>query len=379
MASIHKDSRSPYWQAYYTLPGGKRVHRSTRQRDRKKALDICRTLERATEKARAGELTETVVRKLLDDVLESVGSSPLRKETVREFFRSWLADKELSTKAGVYRLYQRVSARFLEFLGQKADQTLSSVTPRDIAAWRTRRLSEEGVSVGTFLSDFRILKSAFASARRQGLILHNPADAVELPINKPLEREVFTPEEIRALLAVASIEWQTLIYLGYYLGARLSDAATLSWDCVDLTAGHIHYTQSKTGHQVVVPLHSDLHAHLLSIADNDNPHAHLCPTLAKRRTDGRRGLSAEFVRLMKEAGVDSLSVPAAKRSFSRKSFHALRHSFASELANAGVSPDVRMRLSGHQSAQTHKRYTHLEMAPLTQAIAMLPGVRPPKV
>jgi integrase len=376
VASVHKDSRSPYWQVYYTLPNGRRAHCSSRQRDRKKALDIARTLERAAEKARVGELTETLVRKLLDDVLESVGSAPLRKETVREFFRSWLADKALSTKAGVSRLYQRVSARFLGFLGPKADQPLSSLTPRDIAAWRTRRLSIEGVSAGTFLSDYRILKSAFAHARRQGLILHNPADAVELPINKPIEREVFAPEEIRALLAHASSEWQTLIYLGYYLGIRLSDAATLSWDCVDLSAGRIHYTQSKTAQAVIVPLHADLQAHLLGIADNDNPHARLCPALARRRTDGGRGLSSEFISLMRAAGVDPHPVQAAKRSFSRKSFHALRHSFSSALANAGVSLEVRMKLVGHASAQTHTRYTHLEWTPLQQAIARLPGVRP---
>ena len=80
---------------------------------------------------------------------------------------------------------------------------------------------------------------------------------------------------------------------------------------------------------------------------------------------------------MNAAGIDPLPVQAAKRSFSRKSFHALRHSFSSALANAGVGLDLRMKLVGHASAQMHTRYTHLEWAPLEQAIAMLPGVREP--
>jgi integrase len=81
---------------------------------------------------------------------------------------------------------------------------------------------------------------------------------------------------------------------------------------------------------------------------------------------------------MKQAGVDSRRVQAAKRSFARKSFHSLRHSFASHLALAGVSADLRMRLTGHKSAQTHLRYTHVELEPLRAAIAKLPTVRSPE-
>src|SRR6516162_1253175 len=106
MASIHKDPRgkSPYWYVAYALPDGRRVFRSSKQTDRKKAHDLARTLERAGERARAGELSETIVRKLLSDILESVGQRPLVSETVRSFFTSWLSGKKVSTKASVYRL-----------------------------------------------------------------------------------------------------------------------------------------------------------------------------------------------------------------------------------------------------------------------------------
>ena len=181
---------------------------------------------------------------------------------------------------------------------------------------------------------------------------------------------MFTLDELRALLAAASSEWQTLILLGYYLGARLSDAKAMRWSAVDLQSGQLRYTQGKTHEEVVVPIHSDLHAHLLSIAGSDNPDAFLCPVLAKRRNDGRLGLSTEFLAMMKAAGIDPLTVQSQKRSVSRKSYHGLRHSFASALANLGVSQEVRMRLTGHLSASAHKRYTHLQMAPLTQAISL---------
>jgi integrase len=373
MASIHKDPKSPYWQVFFTRADGKRIHRSTKQRDRKKALDICRAIERANEKARAGELTEALVRKLLNEVMDGVGESPVRSVSVRTFVETWLGYKRPAVRPGVLRLYRRALERFCDCLGAKADKPLASIVPGDIAAFQAARTSE--VSAGTALLDLKAVRSLLDNARRQGLIPSNPAEAIDLPANRPNTREVFTLDELRALLAVASDEWKTLILLGYYLGARLSDAKAMRWSAIDLANGQIRYTQSKTAEEVVVPIHSDLHAHLLAIAGSDNPDAFLCPVLAKRRNDGRLGLSTEFLAIMGAAEIDPLSVQAQKRSVSRKSYHALRHSFASALANLGVSQEVRMRLTGHLSASAHKRYTHLSMEPLTQASSLLPSVR----
>jgi integrase len=375
VASLHKDPRgkSPYWYCAFVLADGRRAFRSTKQTDRKKAWDVARALEKAGEKARSGELTEVAVRKLLDDVLESAGHQALSQGTARAFFTSWLAGKQIAVKPGVYRLYQLVSARFLEFLGDKADKPLVRVTPGDICAYRDARRA--GVSPGTLLLDFRIIKSAFTSARRQGLLLYSPAEAVELPPNRPLERTVFNGDEIRALLKVASQEWQLAILLGYYLGARLSDAVSLRWDSVDLARGLIGYTQGKTGRKVLAPIHQDLETQLLKMAGSDKPGGYLCPTLAKTRTNGGLGLSTQFKRLMKAAGVDEEQVQSAHNKFSRKSYHSLRHSFTSHLANLGVSADVRMKLVGHTTVDVHQRYTHLELEPLRAAIAALPLLR----
>ena len=53
---------------------------------------------------------------------------------------------------------------------------------------------------------------------------------------------------------------------------------------------------------------------------------------------------------------------------------SIRHSFTSALANAGVSPELRMKLTGHKSAEIHRGYTHLEMDTLKEAIKKLPGL-----
>jgi integrase len=141
---------------------------------------------------------------------------------------------------------------------------------------------------------------------------------------------------------------------------------------LDAKIGHFSCdAPAKTRTRVEVPIHPDLEARLLAIA-SDNPRGFLYPTLALTRVDGRRGLSRQFAHLMSAAARDQDQVRSARNAFSRKSFHPLRHSFSSALANAGVSADVRMKLTGHKSLDVHRRYTHVEMEPLKHAIAALP-------
>jgi integrase len=376
MASLHRHAKSPFWYVAYTKADGRRAFRSTGQQDKRKAWDVARTLEKTSRKARAGELSRSTARKLFDDLLDDIGENPLSKETVRSFFTAWLSGKEISVKPGVYKLYQKTVSKFLTHLGDKTLKSLSDITPGDIAAFRNFRLKAQGVSTGTFILDLKALRCAFNLARNQGLILHSPADAVDLPPVRRIERDIFNLEEIRALLdAAPNREWRTAILLGFFAGARLSDAVSIRWDCVALDKGQICYTQNKTGARVVVPIHADLEAQLLEVASHDNARGHLCPTLAKTPVEGRSGLSSQFIRIMEAAMVDAGQVQATKRRFRRKTFHSLRHSFASHLANVGISSDIRMKLTGHKSIDVHRSYTHIELAPLRAAISALPSLR----
>ncbi len=52
----------------------------------------------------------------------------------------------------------------------------------------------------------------------------------------------------------------------------------------------------------------------------------------------------------------------------------LCHSFTSALANAGVGPELRMKLTGHKSEAVHAGYTHHELETLRTAVGKLPGL-----
>ena len=98
------------------------------------------------------------------------------------------------------------------------------------------------------------------------------------------------------------------------------------------------------------------------------------PALATRRPGGRNGLSGTFVRLVEKAGIDPRYVEAKGKRFAKLSFHSLRHSFNSALANAGVSQELRMKLTGHATVAMNSQYTHTELATLGRAVGKLPSL-----
>jgi len=83
-----------------------------------------------------------------------------------------------------------------------------------------------------------------------------------------------------------------------------------------------------------------------------------------------------FKRIMEKAGVEAgvarVSSGSKGRSFSLRSFHSLRHSFVSALANSGVSIELRRRLTGHASDEMHSIYTHHEIETIRQAVSAIP-------
>jgi integrase len=373
MASLHRDPRSRFWYAAFSLPNGKRAFRSTKHTDRKKAERVMMEWEKASELASRGELTESASRKVLDLIRESVGDPALKVATTREFFTNWLAGKKLSQKSATGKRYTKPVMEFLESLDTRADRSLAHLTAQDIKNFLDRRLGS-GVSPSTISFDLQTIRSVLASANRQDLILKIPGLDIKAPRVTRQKRDVFSPADIRALLAEADPDWKTAILIGFYVGPRLTDAVSMTWDQVvwdEEGKGSITYIQGKTGEKVEVPIHADLEEHLLKIAGDKV--GSLCPTLAGQPTDGRRGLSTQFANLMDKAGIDRQQVQSSRgRKFSRKSFHSLRHSFISALENTRTSADVRMKLAGHHSANVHQKYTHVQLKGLREAIAALP-------
>lgn len=378
MASIHKDPRgkSPFWYCAYTLPNGKRRFKSTKQTERQKALEFCQGLGRAARESKSGNMTESRARDLISEIVEHALGEPLKFYTAEEWLRDWLKGKQVAKAQGTFIKYQRSIESFLDSLGERAKRNLNQITPRDIQRFRDAQI-EEGKHPNTCNFAVKHLRMPFNVARRQGLITHNPAEAVEmLTVKGESSKRPFDLEQVTALLKAAEGDWRGAIMVAFYTGARLADVGNMRWSSVDVENQLISFRPGKTDKPLVVPMHDALHSFLLALPAPDSGKAFLFPLLAGKRVGGKSGLSMAFRRIMEKAKVAGEVARERKgksgRTINTLSFHSLRHSFNSAMANAGVAEELRMKLSGHTTRDIHAHYTHHQLESLRVAIGALP-------
>ena len=375
MASVHKRPRSPYYHASYLGPDGRWMLRSTKQEDRQKALAVAMEYERACHMARRGDLVETQAREVLKDIMKRADmGETLQSVSIKAHFEDWLKGKCEAKASSTGKRYGKAVEDFLETLGIRATKNISSLTAGDVKRFLAFRRAKK-LSPTTLNLDVKIIRTALNAARREGLIPTNPAEAVELPEVNSMERGTYTQAEVKMLVDAAEGEWKLLIMLAYYTGARMGDCCRMQWEGVDLAAGTLTFTQTKTGAKVTAPLHPALLAELNTLAGSDKPQIFILPGMAALKSGGRHGLSEGFKRIMRKAGLDLQTVKGGgKRMFSRRTFHALRHTFTSALANQNVSAEMRMKLTGHTTTAMHQKYTHHEMENLRAAIEKIPSL-----
>ena len=377
MAYVVKDvrGRSPYWIACYADSTGRRLKKSTRLTNKQKAIEVALSLEHGEHLARSGAFNETRLRELLEQTLERVIGAPVQHYTAETWLHWWHERKAKARPASAER-YGQVARDFIRFLGPRASLPLEHIADRDVLAFRTAEI-KRGVSNKTANLAVKIISMAFHDALRQGKIKFNPCLGLDALDEVSVEREPFTPDEVRKLLKAATGDWQRAIAFGYYTGARLGDVANMLASAIDWNKRLISFTPKKTrrGKKVLrIPLHPELEKQLLKSPGVGN--APLFPSLAGQDTGGRYGLSAEFAAIMRKAGVHGEVVRHTSngRGNTTKSFHSLRHSFNSALANAGVDRELRQVLTGHASERMNEIYTHRELETVRSAIAVIPGI-----
>ena len=244
MASLRQHPKSPFWFACFTLPDGRRTQRSTGATDRRKAQRIANEFEDAANEAASGRFIESRARRAIADIYALANVDTLSSSTVADFMDSWLRRKELEAGEKTHAKYASVVDQFKDHIGGKASRDISNVTAADITKFRDTLAGR--VTAGTVNVAVKILRSAFAQARRDGLVDVNEAERVTLLKRRDrFERRPFTIDELKRILEVADDEWRGMILFGLYTGQRLGDIATLTWQNLDLQRAELRLVTTK--------------------------------------------------------------------------------------------------------------------------------------
>lgn len=130
------------------------------------------------------------------------------RRLIRLYARPYFSGRLKLTELSTYEL-----ARFLDWLADEQEQG--------------RRLSDRTIANVSIP-----IRAALATAKREGLIRHNPAQGLALPQRERLEAEseeikVFSREQLAAILAMAPERHRPLFELLASCGLRISEALAL--------------------------------------------------------------------------------------------------------------------------------------------------------
>lgn len=237
---------------------------------------------------------------------------------------------------------------------RKGSQPAYRAAPKTEDEKRSRKASANRI--------FTILKAILNKAFEDGMVSSDTEWRRVKPFEKadePLTRFLTTAEAER-LINAASPSFRLLVKGSLFTGARYGELARLHVEHVNLDTGLVYITPSKSGKGRYVPLsHEGLDFFTTAIAGK------LRRDLVFTREDGQGWGKNHHTRHMKAACAAAKIDPAI-------SFHELRHTYASLLAQAGADLLTISRLLGHADTRvTSRHYAHLCDNTLKNAVTTL--------
>lgn len=333
------------WRGYVTAGNGGRPRRVWRR---------ARTLKELHRKLQDARLAA------LENRLPSPGASlATLGDWMRAWLSGWMARKERSVNT--VEAYTAAIRRIFDEIGWKR---LAELTADDLDAFYIT-LANRGLALGTRRLTHSVLRQALAAAVRKRLISFNPLkECMAAPTTGDEgEPRAFTPEQLRALLEAARGEHYGLaIWIGAKTGLRVAEVTGLQWCHVDLEQGLIRVRQQlvyKPGQGLTAaPLKS-------RAARRDVPVPEDLGRLLREERSAREPVPGDAYVILSPWGrrAHTARIDAALKRVCRLAglpeeftFHDLRHTYATILAEGHVPIKKAAALLGHADIRTTLRY-----------------------
>jgi hypothetical protein len=142
MPSLWRHPNSRFWTACYTDKDGRRVKKSTKQTERKKAMVIAVEWERVEARARKATVSTRQIQKVLNELLEKTNEETIVTPSTQKYLDDWLTSIETKKSGGTYERYKHTVELFLKHIGAAARSPVTSITSSHIENFLNARLKE---------------------------------------------------------------------------------------------------------------------------------------------------------------------------------------------------------------------------------------------
>ncbi|MCF8068520.1 MAG: tyrosine recombinase XerC [Desulfobacterales bacterium] len=300
---------------------------------------------------------------------------PLIEKQVGKFISALITEKGYSENT--HRAYAHDLAEFFGYIesgwsGKKA----AKLTVGDIDSLMIRgylghlyKLNKK-VTIARKLS---ALRSFFKYLIKHGIISDNPADAILTPKQeKGIPAFLSVDDMFRLLDSIKDESWMGLrnraIFETLYSGGlRVSEVAGLNVFDVDEAANMIRVL-GKGNKERIVPIGEKAIGAIRSYRSALSEKAAVLPEKVILKENGALFLNKNFGRLTTRSIARILDkVVRSCGLLTPVSPHALRHSFATHMLDAGADLRVVQELLGHKSLSTTQKYTHVSIDKLMES------------
>ncbi|MGK0188346.1 MAG: integrase [Verrucomicrobiales bacterium] len=302
---------------------GKQIRKSMRTKDRK--------------------LADRRLREFREKVGLLTASANERKTPFDVIAERWLKIHNVHLKPSSVTRNQLCVKSLIGFFGKTS---VSSITPRHCEDWMANRGSN--IAASTFNKDAAVLNYA----RRDGLILDNPASVIEH--RKIVDKKILIPshnEYVKLLDSIAVLdkrnsESAALVQLLALSGMRLGEATRIIWQEIDFE--NERFTVSggsvgtKNGETRIVPLFPNLRQFLCSLHESRSPAG-----------------TEKFISI--ESTKSALSTACNRANLPNYTHHSFRHFFVSNAIEVGVDSKTIVSWIGLKDGDmlVAKTYGHL--------------------
>ncbi len=351
---LQAGKRRPVWYAKYRLPSGRQVQRKIGPAWTARSQPLAGYYTRVT--------AYDWLRRTLDEARRGtlpgmVQTGATFADAAAEFLR--YIEKDRARKASTLADYRGVIRSYL--LPAFGHMAVEDITERTIEDWLVKVVS---VKSGKPLANrnrnklITVLHGVMRRAQKVYGLPINPAARVEKhPQPHGGDIEVYSPEEVMALVRAASSEQDAAIYLtAAFTGLRRGELIALHWRDVDFNGQAIRvragYSQGalstpKSGRVRSVPMAPDVAQALAKLGQREHftgPDDLVFPGETGGFLDGS-ALRRRYHLALRTAGLRPLR------------FHDLRHTFGTSVI---AKADIRrvQEWMGHADVQTTMKYLH---------------------